>query len=545
MKTPEAQPKVSIRISTYNQGKFIAQAIESVLMQEVDFSYEIIIGEDCSTDNTREIVTTYQQKYPDRIRLLLYEQNMGRLHNFKQTLMACSGQYIASLDGDDYWTSPHKLQKQANFLDDHPDCSMCFHNVQIVYDSGKESHPDITRGKPFVATEDLLNECFIASCGVMYRNPRYDVFPPLFDEMPVYDWPLYVLNSQKGRVGYIDEIMGVWRHHADGIWTKGGKPSIDHLIMKNEWALKFYEVINRHLEYRYDTIIQKRIAVHRGHIEKLQQKKTVPAVVHKAPLLTDALVTVITPTTGLDLLEKNLFSVSQQTYKNIQHLLVVDGPDCIDRTNNLLRQCGMQMTNDNKAVTPNGMTDVLYLPYATGGEDWLENRIYGACCYLAKGDYLLFLKETNFLEPDHVESLLRTLQEKKVRWAYSLRRILDSNGAFVCNDDCESLGKWPSVLGDNDYLIDTNCFFLPKTLAVETSHAWNNKAPGPERPGADRILTGLLKRIAPDYECSYNYSVNYRTSLRAGSVQKEFFLRGNEHSVKKYAGNLPWRKAGG
>jgi len=87
--------KVSIRITTYNHEPFIAQAIESVLMQEVNFDYELIIGEDCSTDRTRQRVKDYQRQYPDKIRLFLPERNMGQRHNLLQTLKACRGQYIA------------------------------------------------------------------------------------------------------------------------------------------------------------------------------------------------------------------------------------------------------------------------------------------------------------------------------------------------------------------------------------------------------------------------------------------------------------------
>ena len=124
--------KVSVLTITYNHEKYIAQAIESVLIQEVNFDYELVIGEDCSTDKTREIVIDYQRKYPHKIRLLLNEKNLGMHRNFAQTYHACRGQYIAVLEGDDFWTSPHKLQKQVDFLDNNPDFAICFHNMQVI-----------------------------------------------------------------------------------------------------------------------------------------------------------------------------------------------------------------------------------------------------------------------------------------------------------------------------------------------------------------------------------------------------------------------------
>ena len=112
-----ADVKVSVAMITYNHERFIAQAIESVLMQQTDFAVELVIGEDCSTDGTRAIVRDYGERYPERIRLLLPEHNLGMMPNFVATLKACRGQYVASVEGDDYWTDPHKLQKQVDFLE--------------------------------------------------------------------------------------------------------------------------------------------------------------------------------------------------------------------------------------------------------------------------------------------------------------------------------------------------------------------------------------------------------------------------------------------
>src|SRR6266576_553941 len=111
--------KVSALIVTYNQEKFIEQAIRSALMQQVNFPYEIVIGEDCSTDNTRAVVERLASENPGKIRAILRDKNLGML------------------EGDDYWTDPLKLQKQADFLDAHPECCLCFHNV-VIFDEHSE-----------------------------------------------------------------------------------------------------------------------------------------------------------------------------------------------------------------------------------------------------------------------------------------------------------------------------------------------------------------------------------------------------------------------
>jgi len=116
-----AQPDVSVLIITYNQEKTIVQTIESILMQKGDFSMEVVIGEDCGTDNTAKICKEYQQKYPQQIRLLLQDENQGLLKNFIDTLHLCKGKYIGVCAGDDYWIDEHKIQKQLDFFQHHPD----------------------------------------------------------------------------------------------------------------------------------------------------------------------------------------------------------------------------------------------------------------------------------------------------------------------------------------------------------------------------------------------------------------------------------------
>ena len=124
------RPMVSVNMQTYNHEKFIRQAIEGVVMQEADFEYELIIGEDCSKDRTREICFEYQKKYPDKIRVLWAEENVCRLFNqanVNRCAIRSRGRYVAWCEGDDYWTDPKKLQKQVEYMEGHPGCAGCFH----------------------------------------------------------------------------------------------------------------------------------------------------------------------------------------------------------------------------------------------------------------------------------------------------------------------------------------------------------------------------------------------------------------------------------
>lgn len=125
--------KVSVLFITYNHEPYLKQSLDAVLMQETDFDYEIVVGEDCSTDNTRAILREYADRYPDKFRLLFREKNFGRpTMNVYDTGMHCEGDYIAFLEGDDYWTDSKKLQKQVDFLDKNPEYMACTHTCEVV-----------------------------------------------------------------------------------------------------------------------------------------------------------------------------------------------------------------------------------------------------------------------------------------------------------------------------------------------------------------------------------------------------------------------------
>src|SRR5574344_1891550 len=122
---------VSICMITYNQGKYIKNAIEGVLMQKTNFDFELIIGEDCSSDNTNSICVEYVEKYPDKIRLISYSENQGMIKNFIRVLEESKGRYIAFCEGDDYWIDPFKLQKQFDFLENNSSYGLIYTGVFI------------------------------------------------------------------------------------------------------------------------------------------------------------------------------------------------------------------------------------------------------------------------------------------------------------------------------------------------------------------------------------------------------------------------------
>lgn len=236
-------------------------------------------------------------------------------------------------------------------------------------------------------------------------------------------------------------------------------------------------------------------------------------------------VTVITPTTGAACVFKALESVRAQTLPHVQHLLVIDGP----------RDFPMHRL----AAFP--QVEVIQLPYAVGMDRFNGHRIYGASTFLARGDFIVFLDEDNWFEPHHLEALDRVVRSGQ-DWAYSLRAIRGVQGVYLCNDDCESLGKWPTVLGPNDFLIDVSSFYLPRRVALSIAPLWYRRARQPGVMEVDRAITRHLRKHFPKFDCSYQYSMNYLTGNTANSVQSGFFMKGNAQMLERYYGHLPWRK---
>lgn len=259
---------------------------------------------------------------------------------------------------------------------------------------------------------------------------------------------------------------------------------------------------------------RERLDKNSGEVEKTHETQ-----------MNQPLITVVTPTTGNKTLEQAIHSVQAQTYQNIQHLIVIDG----------------QYPDAEQIVSRFQTVDVVRLPYPTGTNRFNGHRIYGASGFLAKGEYLAFLDEDNWFESNHIDSLYSVIQAGNT-WAYSLRKIFDQSGKFICHDDCESLGKWPTVMSPEDFLIDVNCYLLPRQWALNTSYLWYRKFREPGQMEVDRVLLKALKLLELSFDCTFQYSTCYRTGNTQNSVTSNFFLKGNQQMLELYKGTLPWKK---
>lgn len=253
--------KVSVVILTFNQAAFIGKTIESALNQTTNFDYEILVGDDFSTDGARDIILDYQNRYPRKVKAVLHSKNLGQngLFNTIETLKLADGKYIAPLDGDDYWTDVTKLQKQVDFMDSHPDYSACFHNALITFEDGSPSvevNPPNQKAK--IEMEDLIGEdeiWFMATSAVMFKN-HLMYYPEWFLKSTSGDIPRYVILAKNGPIGYVPGIMSVYRKN------KGGASFKDHYrdvrFLRNR--IMMYKGINEETNHQFDKSLRKNIA---------------------------------------------------------------------------------------------------------------------------------------------------------------------------------------------------------------------------------------------------------------------------------------------
>lgn len=232
--------------------------------------------------------------------------------------------------------------------------------------------------------------------------------------------------------------------------------------------------------------------------------------------------TVIIPTTGAPELRKALESVLTQTY-NTQCYVVCDGE---------------QFEGKVKVITDefrgNSNLKVTMLPINVGANGFYGHRVYAAFTHLINTDYVLYLDQDCWYEPNHVQSCVEKIQKNNLEWTYSLRLITDKQGNYICEDNCESLGKWKTYHGLNH--IDTNNYCIPTKTAIRIASAWHGGW------GQDRVWFQTLASYFKNFDCTGEYTVNYRVDGNAGSVNADFFKNGNKVMFERYDGKFPWKK---
>lgn len=263
-------PLVSVRVITYNQERFLGRCLEGVLAQRTNFPFEIVLGEDCSTDRTGQIARDYAARFPESIRLITAEKNVGGLANARRVREACRGRYHALCEGDDYWIDPLKLQKQVDFLEAHPDHVLCFHDALITW-ADKSSWPRYycPKGLPASvgAAEVIGRPCFIPTASILMRET-------LANHLPVWDRPVWCPDltlrlwaAHQGRLGYLDEIMAVRQRVASGMTSTVRARTLF------EDTLHVYRSFDRATGGQYAALIGRRIRQVEQEYREVRQKQ--------------------------------------------------------------------------------------------------------------------------------------------------------------------------------------------------------------------------------------------------------------------------------
>ncbi|MBL0052077.1 MAG: glycosyltransferase [Bacteroidetes bacterium] len=259
-------PLVSIACITYNHSQFIKQCLESILMQKINFTFEIVIHDDASTDGTREIIEDYATRYPDIIFPMYQTENQFskgvRGINPRFNYNRCRGNYIALCDGDDYWTDENKLQKQIDFLQANHEYSMCCHDALVKPYYGKDFIYNDYKSDLDFEFERLIYQNRIPTASIVYR--KFYIDPKFFNGIMAGDWLLILLNAERGKIRYFNNVMSVYRVHTNSIWSN---------MEPNEMVLKGVTVmdkLNRHFKYKYDSIFKDAI---RKRMEKYSYSK--------------------------------------------------------------------------------------------------------------------------------------------------------------------------------------------------------------------------------------------------------------------------------
>ncbi len=248
---------VSICCITYNHEKYLRDALESFLMQKTDFVYEIIIRDDASTDNTANIIREYEQKYPNIVKPIYEKENGYKkgIEPISVTLKKAKGKYIALCEGDDYWIDEQKLQKQVEYMEGHNNCTLCFHNAEMLFMKSKKKEIYIDKRaayKRYINSDGIYTASnihlirfggSIPTASFMFRSKYAKNFPDFYFKCPCSDMPLKLIMTSYGYAYYMDDVMSVYRRET-------GTSVTDN--WKNEQNTN--EKIERHVNKMINTI---------------------------------------------------------------------------------------------------------------------------------------------------------------------------------------------------------------------------------------------------------------------------------------------------
>jgi glycosyltransferase involved in cell wall biosynthesis len=265
---PAGRPKVSVMLITYNHAKFIAQALDSILEQQTDFPFAIHVIDDCSTDGAQDIIRDYAARYPGVVKPFINRKNIGSKvtqRNFYRGFCTLDGDYVAILEGDDYWASPHRLQTHVAFLEAHPDFAACANHTIKVYEDGSEE-PHLVQPPPPREVHDIHDLIMISSffhcSSLTFRNVFRGKVPRYLRNPLSCDIFIAIAHAQFGKIRFFPEPWNVYRAHSGGVFsgmslTRGWMWNIDSFRACNRWLrFRYFATFSRSIWNYCDMLLR-------------------------------------------------------------------------------------------------------------------------------------------------------------------------------------------------------------------------------------------------------------------------------------------------
>jgi glycosyltransferase involved in cell wall biosynthesis len=295
---------ISVLLVSYNHEKHIRQALDALFRQVFEGPIELVVADDKSTDNTLSIIKEYEGvdsrfsfKYLD------YSENLGITKNYKRSFQACTFEYVAVLEGDDYWTSPRKLQRQSDFLAEHWESDVCSVNYYVFEEDRAELSPRLpaSTGHRFISARELIADNVVGNFSTcMYRRSALARLPEGLFDIKSYDWITNIVLAKNSLIGFLEEPMSVYRLHSGGVWTQ--TPHMDKLKAQLE-MLPAYDALTDHVFHedfeRLSSHLRHVITVSQfGHVaESVGQPvlRVIPTVVNYMPPVVIMLIKLVLP----------------------------------------------------------------------------------------------------------------------------------------------------------------------------------------------------------------------------------------------------------
>lgn len=271
--------KVSIICITYNQKDYLRQALESMLSQQTDFKFEIILHDDVSTDGTKEIIHEYEAKYPGIIKAIYEKENQySKGVDFVASMIkeTARGEYIAFCEGDDFWTDDRKLQLQYEALETHPECDMCACRGVTVTEDGLD---EISEIRPYscdsiLSVEDVIKGGgqYLVTAGLFFRKKMYEDMLP-FEKIISLDYAQQIKGALRGGIYYLDRKMAVYRRYAAGSWTNNVLKKNDQLKKQWDKEIALLKQLDIDTNRCYHNAIEERLKSYIPFEDQLYQHK--------------------------------------------------------------------------------------------------------------------------------------------------------------------------------------------------------------------------------------------------------------------------------